>query len=992
MSKELLHMRNWRVRPRLMALIVLPTAVAVLLTGLQLTTALATAGGYRRMAEVASVVERLATLSHEVAQERDLTAWYIADRHRPARFTLVKKQRVVVDRALARVRDGMIAIGDGHGVRAREEVATVTRWLNGLPGLRKLIVESQVLPRAALGMYTRMITDFATLHDELGKDDERLVADATALGALTRAKEQVARQRGILTVALVEGRFDYDDLTDFLGAWNAQESELATFTAEATPADAERYRTAVSGQQVERADALRALVVARLREGRGIGDLDNLRRDEVRLWFDSATAIVNGMRTVEQGLGDAVVRRTKDLEGTEQRNAMLSGALILIILAVVVLVTLMVAGSLVRPLRRLRGEALQIAGTRLPETVRVLREAGEHAPPVEVPSIGVASRDEIGEVARAFDEVHREAVRLAADEAKLRSNVNAMFVNLSRRSQTLVERQIDLIDDLEQGEQDDGRLASLFRLDHLATRMRRNSENLLVLAGQEQSRRWSDPVPLPDVVRAAVSEVENYERVTVQVAAGSTIVGQSVSDVVHLVAELIENAIYFSPADTEVVVSSNGGDAGGILIAVTDSGIGMNAEELAEANERLATPPAVDLAVARRMGLFVVGRLAMRHGIRVQLRAGEIGGLSAVIMLPGHLVAEAMPSRPSPLQAPMLSASALNDLWAAPIKPADPWPALDNKPAKPEPRSSRRKPTGTPDLWTATEKPADPARPPDPRSSPAAGPADRAGALDPWPSPAAGPADRAGPPDPGSSPTGPAGTGGLWSSATGPAGTGDLWSSPTRRPETADPGPAGTADRWASPVDRAAPPDMGSSPTGPAGPADLWSARDNPVDPWPTAQALPAPRPPGSPWPEGPAQESWSGSALDPEEFLPIFAAVESGWFKGDPTGPTELAPEEPVAAPQDPWNSPGDTGWAAADAAATPAEGGVTVSGLPRRVPKANLVPGTVKPSPAPAGQPPPVRSPERVRSRLSSFQQGVRRGRAEAGETSSAVDRENK
>ncbi|MFC7644475.1 sensor histidine kinase [Streptosporangium lutulentum] len=165
-----------------------------------------------------------------------------------------------------------------------------------------------------------------------------------------------------------------------------------------------------------------------------------------------------------------------------------------------------------------------------------------------------------------------------------------MFVNLSRRSQTLVERQLSLIESLEQGEQDEARLGSLFRLDHLATRMRRNSENLLVLAGQEPARRWSQPIPLIDVVRASLSEVENYERVNLQLSTGVSVVGTSVNDVVHLIAELVENAISFSPRETKVIVSSNRIDGGGVMISVSDLGIGVTAEELAQANWRLANP------------------------------------------------------------------------------------------------------------------------------------------------------------------------------------------------------------------------------------------------------------------------------------------------------------------------------------------------------------------------------------------------------------------
>ena len=306
--------------------------------------------------------------------------------------------------------------------------------------------------------------------------------------------------------------------------------------------------------------------------------------------------------------------------------------------ALALFLTVVVGRSMVRPLRRLRAGALEVAGVRLPEMVRRMSEADGGGVPFDVAPIDVDSSDEIGEVARAFDQVHREALRLAANEAALRGNVNAMFVNLSRRSQSLVERQIRLIDDLEQGEQDPERLSNLFQMDHLATRMRRNSENLLVLAGHEVSRRWNQPVALVDVLRAAVSEIEQYERVSMNVQPGISVRGQAVNDVVHLVAELVENATSFSSAETPVTVSGHLLNSGGVLLDISDQGVGMGAEEMAHANWRLDNPPVVDVAVSRRMGLFVVARLAARHGIRVRLRPATTGGLTALVWLPDETV------------------------------------------------------------------------------------------------------------------------------------------------------------------------------------------------------------------------------------------------------------------------------------------------------------------------------------------------------------------
>ena len=342
-------------------------------------------------------------------------------------------------------------------------------------------------------------------------------------------------------------------------------------------------------------------------------------------------------------VADELSGNISTLANTSRNNAttglLVTSLVTLLLLLLVALVSTIVARSLIRPLRKLRADALDVAGNRLPEMVRRLSQSEGADEGVEIEPIGVTSTDEIGEVARAFDQVHREAVRLAADEAMLRGNLNAMFINLSRRSQSLIERQLSLIDSLEQSEQDSGRLSSLFRLDHLATRMRRNSENLLVLAGHEVTRRWSQPVPLVDVLRAAISEIEQYERVVLNVQPGIVVVGQAINDVVHLVAEIVENATAFSPEDTQVYVSGQPLSSGGVLLDITDNGVGISDQEMSHANWRLDNPPVVDVAVSRRMGLFVVGRLAARHGVRVRLRHAQTGGLTALIWLPDTVAA-----------------------------------------------------------------------------------------------------------------------------------------------------------------------------------------------------------------------------------------------------------------------------------------------------------------------------------------------------------------
>ncbi|MBN6056320.1 nitrate- and nitrite sensing domain-containing protein, partial [Nonomuraea sp. RK-328] len=1083
------------VRTRLVALILIPTVVGVLLAGVQLANSIATSAEYRRLTQIAELVQSIGAMSDELGKERTLTAWYIAEGRRSARRAQLNTQRDAVNTVRKRVLTAVSALDATHSPRTLEEAEEIRRWLTGLDGLRQSIAQSgSAPPRAALRTFSSMIEVMSKLQDELagGTDDDVIGEDVVALGALQRAKEEVARQQGILTVALAERKIDYDDLSDFLGSWNRQQQELATFEEEGSADDLKAYRKNMRGLQIDRADAMRQRALAQLREYKLIRDLDITAtpRRELNLWYDSTSLQVNAMRKVEDGLMTRIVTETRDLSDSEQRSAIISGAMILVLLLLVLFFTTRVAGSLVRPLRRLRAEALQVATTRLPETVRVLRESGEGAALPEVPSIGVNTRDEIGEVARAFDEVHREAIRLAGDEAKLRANVNAMFVNLSRRSQTLVERQLQLIEGLEQGEEDENRLANLFRLDHLATRMRRNSENLLVLAGQEAARKWSEPVPLVDVARASLSEVENYERVQIQIPSGVQIAGPAVTDAVHLLAELIENAISFSPRESKVQVTSAPAD-GGVLVTINDLGIGMSAEELAEANWRLANPPVVDVAVSRRMGLFVVGRLALRHGVGVQLRMRETGGLSALVMLPNTLIVGAqgagggVPQQrgqyeaftdfdPSMFGEPSFESASSNGsgAYASPAAPADPrsdapvdtewpgslpapgtgnWPSFAEEPPRQDeqrwPAFGDEQPAAAQeDRWGSF---ADPAPAQEERWGSFADPAP-AQDVPNWPSFATEP------PPPGAPQDEP-----RWPSfATEPP--------PMREePETRWPSfgeqPAASLFTPAEPVrpygddlprpsfgdepsrssfgDEPSRPSFGDDPSrssfgddggSPFGDDYRWQSFAETVKP---ADSF-APNGQQGFDPFGPGEYSSQdltgplpvvrSSATEPpsEEFLPIFSSVGSDWFrKPDPEvlRPREPELDEPETAvqpavrldsppPAPPlpqrgapdsqqeslspsglprrrpgesgagaaWSSPADSGFQAAQAAAQPQQGGTTSSGLPRRVPKANLVPGTASLAEPQATSPAPQISPDRLRSRLSSFQQGVRQGRA--------------
>jgi hypothetical protein len=304
-----------------------------------------------------------------------------------------------------------------------------------------------------------------------------------------------------------------------------------------------------------------------------------------------------------------------------------------------------------RPLLVLERTARAVADEQLPGVVGRLQDAGENADLVAITREGTApvpirSRDEIGRLAEAFNAVHQVAVRVAVEQAALRRSIGDMILNLARRSQSLIDRQLELIDELER-EADDDDLEQMFKLDHLATRMRRNAENLIVLSGgADAARRLAQPVPLVDVVRAAMSEVEDYQRVEILPIDDASVTGRAVADVVHLLAELIENATSFSPPGTKVQIATQEA-ANGYVLEIEDRGLGMSDEELLNANHRLANPPAIDFAVSRVLGLYVVGRLARRHAIKVQLRHSWYGGVTALVLLPAGLIS--LPAGAGPL-------------------------------------------------------------------------------------------------------------------------------------------------------------------------------------------------------------------------------------------------------------------------------------------------------------------------------------------------------
>ena len=334
------------------------------------------------------------------------------------------------------------------------------------------------------------------------------------------------------------------------------------------------------------------------------------------------------------------------LGGVQNSNASVMSALaasvVIVVVAVASLFTIAVARSVLQPLHRLQVGAAELTGARLADAIRSASQNkdSKDGAPFGLRPIDVDASDEIGEIARAFDQLRRELLRLAVGEAAHQGKLNATFVDLSHRGQSLMERQIRLLQHLEQGEPNAERLATLFRVKRIGNRMHRYSENLLILLGHEPSGGWNQPIPLAHVIRAAVSELEEYQRVSVNAQPDVAVVGPAANDIVHLLIELTENATSFSAADMQVGISGQALTSGGILLEITDRGVGMTPKELQYANWQLENPPTADANIPKSIGLLVVARLAARHGIGVRLQPADFGGMTALVWLPDEVLTE----------------------------------------------------------------------------------------------------------------------------------------------------------------------------------------------------------------------------------------------------------------------------------------------------------------------------------------------------------------
>jgi signal transduction histidine kinase len=634
--------RNWSLAWKLVAVGLVPAVLAIVLGVLRVADQAQTASELGTANRLIDVRARVADAANSLRVERDRATVFVAERRLGDRGPL-QDAAAQSDGSWEQARAALGDVGDLDATTrsALEEAEGVQAQL---PGLRDEVVGSApVETRRVVERYTAIIARTDVLARALLRQvrTPEVAGLADALTATTQGYEALARQHTILGAALRVGKVTDADRSAVIAADNSLDTAYSSYQL-ALPPSQTPINFITSGANAER-EADKATILAA--PAPGPISVTVARWDDVsRAATERIDAASSDVRTALTAAGEAEANRASNLAG-------INAVLLMLGLLLAATIIVLVARALTRSLRVLRTSALDVAQRRLPQAVESMRSGG--APDIDVEPVPLQNRDEIGQVARAFDAVHGQALRLAADQAALQSNVSSMFVNLSRRSQALVERQLQLIEQLESNEQDPDQLSNLFQLDHLATRMRRNSENLLVLAGTDVAKRNGAPVPLVDVLRAAVSEIEQYQRIVVQAPPEATVVGRATSDIVHLLAELLDNATNFSPPDSQVVMSSTLMPDGSILVEIADRGVGMVEQELGDANRRLTTPSAVDVSASRRMGLFVVGRLGARHGIPVHLggapTGGPGGGVTASVTLPVHLVVSSgEPAAPQP--------------------------------------------------------------------------------------------------------------------------------------------------------------------------------------------------------------------------------------------------------------------------------------------------------------------------------------------------------
>jgi signal transduction histidine kinase len=635
----------------------------------------------------------------EVQRERGLTNGMLGGETRFQKTVLT--QRTATDKAQTAL-NAALSDTSAPGV---SQVRDALTHLSGLTSTRESVDAGRADRNATFQYYTEGIAALNGL--QLGLDqaqDPQLRRGLQALYALGDAKEYTGQERGFLNGVFAADKFGTGEYIHFTEIRGSKQAGITEYGRYATQPQQAALDEALRSDNATKAAASETIAIASTK-----GPIEQ-QIDPVT-WWAQMTAVIDAERKVQQSVGNDLTARAEDLQGQASTTlAVFLGLALLAVIAEVVLVITSIR-SIVRPLAALATEANDVATRRLPAAIAAWHQPGDVEPeapqPVRTPPKAGA---EIASVAQALDRVQTTAFDLASEQALVRRNTTESLANLGRRNQNLVRRQLNFISEFEQEELDPSALANLFELDHLATRMRRNAESLLVLVGETSPRRWAEPLALSDVIRAGLSEVEDYRRVVLRRVDEALITGSVVSELAHMLAELIENGLAFSPPDLEVEIYGRR-IAAGYMLAVVDHGVGMTKDQLAKANGRLHGEEDFIVAPTRFLGHYVVGRLAQRLGIEVELTVSPVSGIVARLLLPPDMLSENKPETPrqaeikwpsSEPEAPGLSSTGVGQIAPVPSAPA---PRTEHVAPRHEPVASRQ---DTVQPMTIVDRPAPP--------------------------------------------------------------------------------------------------------------------------------------------------------------------------------------------------------------------------------------------------------------------------------------------
>jgi signal transduction histidine kinase len=627
-------MRLRSIRARVLVLIIIPL---LSLIGVYAFATTITASDAIKVVRATSIRAKIAVpigfLSAQVQAERLIATMYLAaptPQNLAALGAQEAKTNGVVSAAQAALRSE--SSSSSSSPRLKADIAIVLRRLAALPRLRQGVRSRTVSRALAQNNYSAIVTaGYNTiLQTAYETPNAGLATQSITFMRIAQGEELLLQEQALLVGDVMTGSFPAKDHAKFTKLVGEHRWLIASSLPELLPEFRAVYRHAVSPSATATLTALENKVAD--------SPPGAVPAASLPAYQQAATAVARGLAYASYTAGSADVTVWHNVGRSDVLRLVIAGGAGLLAIILSIIISIWIGRGLVGELGGLKRAALDLANVRLPEVVRRLSTA-------EGPDIDVAveepfptpTSDEIGQLRRAFNSVQQTAIEAAVGQAKLRAGIATIFRNLARRSQSLLHRQLTMLDDMELRASEPEELESLFHLDHLTTRMRRNAEGLVVLAGDRPGRGWNKPVPFADVLRASVAEVEDYRRVRVITKSRAALAGRAVADVIHLVAELIENALIFSPPNTPVRVVGDG-VAHGFAVEIEDRGLGILPDTMAELNAKLANPPLMDPAATEQLGLYVAGQLASQHGIRVSLRDSPFGGTNAIILVPEDLV------------------------------------------------------------------------------------------------------------------------------------------------------------------------------------------------------------------------------------------------------------------------------------------------------------------------------------------------------------------